>query len=161
MTNRLKISELLLKIPVPWMFILTYLLGLIPQFLVPLGADGQHVNLQAAKIAGAFLFLFGGLFAAWSLIIFNETKLTTKPGKSSKKLVMSGPYKVSRNPLYVSLTMVYLGGAGILGQLWPVLFLPLLLICLNKGIIPLEEKMLTADFGDEYKSYCSKVKRWV
>lgn len=160
-TNKINLSKILLKIPVPWVFILTYLAGQIPQFLLPIGGDGIHVSIQAVKIAGAFVFLFGALFAAWSLIIFREARTTTTPGESSKKLVISGPYRFSRNPMYVSLIMVYLGVAGLLAQLWPVLFLPLMLIYLNKAVIPLEEKILTDDFGDEYKTYCSKVKRWL
>lgn len=152
---------ILLKIPVPWVFILTYLAGLIPQFLLPIGGDRVNVSIQAVKIAGAFVFLFGALFAAWSLIIFREARTTTTPGESSKKLVMSGPYRFSRNPMYVSLIMVYMGEAGLLAQIWPVLFLPLMLIYLNKVVIPLEEKILTNDYGDEYLTYRSKVKRWL
>jgi protein-S-isoprenylcysteine O-methyltransferase Ste14 len=159
-TNNSGLGKILLKIPVPWVFILTYLLGLIPQFLIPFKflADG---NTQPVKIAGAFLFVIGALFTAWSLIIFREARTTTTPGESSKKLVMSGPYKYSRNPMYVSLTMCYLGEAGLLAQLWPVLFLPLMLLYLNKVVIPLEEEILSEDFKAEYKAYCSKVKRWL
>ena len=159
-TNNFSLGNILLKIPVPWVFILTYLIGLIPHFLLPFKFITQG-NTQAVKIVGAFLFVIGALFAAWSLIIFHEAKTTTTPGESSKKLVMSGPYKFSRNPMYVSLTMAYLGEAGILVQLWPVLFLPLMLIYLNKVVIPLEENILSSDFGEEYKVYCSKVKRWL
>ncbi len=161
-TTKFKLSKLLLKIPVPWVFILTYLLALIPQFLLTISIEArQHVSIPAVKLAGAFLFVIGALFAAWSLIIFHEARTTTTPGESSKKLVMSGPYRFSRNPMYVSLIMVYLGEAGLLAQLWPVLFLPLMLVYINKVVIPLEEKILTNDFGDEYKAYCLKVKRWL
>ena len=159
-TNRFNPSKILLKIPVPWVFILTYLAGLIPHFLFPFNFL-KHISTQEVKLAGAFLFVIGALFAAWSLIIFREASTTTTPGESSKKLVMSGPYKFSRNPMYVSLTMAYLGEAGLLVQLWPVLFLPVMLIYLSKVVIPLEEKVLSSDFGDEYKAYCSKVKRWI
>jgi protein-S-isoprenylcysteine O-methyltransferase Ste14 len=57
--------------------------------------------------------------------------------------------------------MAYLGEAGLLAQLWPVLFLPLMLLYLNKVVIPLEEEILSKDFNEEYKAYCSKVKRWL
>jgi protein-S-isoprenylcysteine O-methyltransferase Ste14 len=158
--NKFNPVNLLLKIPVPWVFILTYLAGLIPHFLIPFNFLANR-NTQPVKIAGAFLFAFGALFAAWSLIIFREARTTTTPGESSNKLVMSGPYRFSRNPMYVSLTMAYLGEAGLLAQLWPVLFLPLMLLYLNKVVIPLEEEILSKDFNEEYKAYCSKVKRWL
>lgn len=160
MKTKLNPGNILLKIPVPWVFILTYLAGLIPQFLFPVKIM-SHEIIHSVKLVGAALFVLGALFAAWSLAIFHEARTTTTPGESSKKLVTSGPYKISRNPMYVSLTIAYLGEAGLLTQLWPVLFLPLMLLYLNKVVIPLEEEILSKDFKDIYKAYCSKVKRWI
>jgi protein-S-isoprenylcysteine O-methyltransferase Ste14 len=160
MRNKFNPVNILLKIPVPWVFILTYLIGLVPHFLLPFSFL-ENASTQPVRIAGGFLFAFGALFAAWSLIIFHEARTTTTPGESSKKLVTSGPYRFSRNPMYVSLTMAYLGEAGLLAQLWPVIVLPLMFLYLTKAVIPLEEEILSNDFKEEYKAYCSKVKRWL
>lgn len=66
-----------------------------------------------------------------------------------------------RNPMYVGLTLAYLGEAGMLTQIWPVLFLPLVLIYLNRVVIPLEEQKLTEVFGSAYDDYRRRVHRWI
>jgi len=152
--------RILLHIPVPWVFVLGYVVGLIPQFFFPVSIHSQ-LALTVIKIGGVSLFAVGALFAAWSLIIFHKAQTTTTPGESSKKLVMSGPYRISRNPMYLSLSLAYLGEAGILTQLWPVILLPLTLAYVNLIVIPLEEAVLKGDFKEEYEKYCTMVHRWI
>ncbi|NVO19579.1 MAG: isoprenylcysteine carboxylmethyltransferase family protein [Bacteroidetes bacterium] len=152
--------KILLKIPVPWVFILTYLLGLAFQFIFP-----THIlspdYLIYIKILGGILFLLGVTLASWSLIIFSKAQTTTTPGESSRKLVTYGPYRFSRNPMYVSLTLAYLGEAFFLIQLWPVIFLPLMLAYVTRVVIPLEEEILARDLKEEYNSYSARVSRWL
>lgn len=148
-----------LYIPVPWVFVLGYLAGLIPQHFLPVPVQ-SHENQTVLKIAGATLFVIGAIFASWSLIIFRKAHTTTTPGESSNKLVISGPYRYSRNPMYVSLTLAYLGEAGLLVQFWPLISLILVLAYVNWIVIPLEEEVLIVDYKEEYKSYCSRVRRW-
>ena len=151
--------SLLLKIPVPWVFILTYFFGLIPQMLLSATVHSPKVSMDI-KIAGAVLLVLGLMLAGWCLLIFRKVRNTTTPGESSKKLIIKGPYHLSRNPMYVSLTLMYLGEAGLLVQLWPVLVLPLMFLYLNKVVIPLEEQTLRTDFEEDYINYCGKVRRW-
>ena len=63
--------------------------------------------------------------------------------------------------MYISLTLAYLGEAGLLVQFWPVLFLPIVLIYINMVVIPLEEEILLNDFGESYSYYCRRVGRWM
>jgi protein-S-isoprenylcysteine O-methyltransferase Ste14 len=151
---------LLLRIPVPWVYVLTYLIALIPQFLLPLRIHSEEA-LTIIKISGVVLFSIGAFFASWSLIIFHKAHTTTTPGESSRKLVISGPYKISRNPMYVSLILAYLGEAGFLTQVWPVLFLPLTILYINTIVIPLEEAVLNTDFKEDYEIYITRVRRWL
>jgi protein-S-isoprenylcysteine O-methyltransferase Ste14 len=113
------------------------------------------------KTAGVIFFVVGLLFAGWSLLIFRKAHTTTTPGESSKKLVMTGPYLFSRNPMYVSLTLAYLGESGLLVQALPILTLLFVLAYVNWVVIPLEEEVLKGDFKDEYEKYCSHVRRWI
>jgi protein-S-isoprenylcysteine O-methyltransferase Ste14 len=94
------------------------------------------------------------------LIIFHKANTTTTPGEISKKLVVSGPYRLTRNPMYVCLTLAYLGEAGFLNQIWPLLVLPLTLAYINWIVIPLEEDLLKNEFKEEYENYCTRVNRW-
>jgi protein-S-isoprenylcysteine O-methyltransferase Ste14 len=105
---------------------------------------------------------FAGVVLAFSgLGLFRLEKTTTIPFETATTLVMRGPYRFTRNPMYVGLLLAYVGVAGVNAQLWPILVLPLLVSYLQRTVIPLEEGRLTATFGDKYLSYCASVRRWL
>ncbi|MFZ1943087.1 MAG: isoprenylcysteine carboxylmethyltransferase family protein [Acidobacteriaceae bacterium] len=83
------------------------------------------------------------------------------PGERSERLVTRGPYRLTRNPMYVGLTLAYFGEAGLLRQIWPLAVLPLVLAYLQWTVIPLEEAKLRETFGEEYEAYRGRVRRWV
>ena len=114
-----------------------------------------------STIAGAVLFSFGAVIAGGGQAIFRKARTTTVPGQPSAKLVTWGPYRFTRNPMYVGLTFVYLGEAGLLKQIWPVVFLPLTIAYLNWTVIPVEEARLKEVFRNEYEKYRSRVRRWI
>jgi protein-S-isoprenylcysteine O-methyltransferase Ste14 len=112
-------------------------------------------------IAGIVLLASGTVLAGWCLRIFWRARTTTVPGKPSATLVTWGPYRLSRNPMYVALTLAYVGETGILRQGWPLVFLPLTIAYVNGIVIPLEERKLGEVFGERYKEYKARVRRWV
>lgn len=127
----------LMLIPVPWVFVLTYLAGVAMEHVLPL-----HVPLAPRPgilVAGGVVFVIGAAIAGWGLLTFRKARTTTVPGKASSQLVAWGPYRLSRNPMYVGLTVAYLGEAGILQQVWPVVLLPLTVAYVNWVVIPVEE----------------------
>src|SRR5215203_6615079 len=134
----------LMRIPVPWMFVLAYLLGVALDQVIPLG--GPRPGALLLGVAGAVLFIAGAALARWAWTIFHGAGTTRIPGRRSTTLVTWGPYRASRNPMYVGLTLAYVGEAGLLRQVWPVLVLPLLLAFLNWVIIPVEEARLREVF---------------
>lgn len=153
------ISAWLMRIPVPWMFVLAYLLGVVFHVLAPLPS---HFNLPIDPVvAGALLFLVGAVVAGWAWFIFRRAGTTRVPGELSTRLVTWGPYRMSRNPMYVGLAVAYLGEAGLLRQTWPVLLLPLVIVYLNWIVIPLEEQRLGDVFDVEYHRYRARVRRWL
>ena len=129
--------RLLLHVPVPWVFVLTYLLGVALERAWP---TRPEVDLapRLILIGGGFVFAAGAVLAAWAGAPSDE-----RPRRPSSTLVLAardrGPYRFSRNPMYVGLAIAYLGEAGILRQVWPVFVLPLLVGYLNWVVIPLEE----------------------
>jgi protein-S-isoprenylcysteine O-methyltransferase Ste14 len=152
-------ARFLLHLPVPWVFVLTYLLGVA---LERIGATKLSPQTgKVSTIAGGALFLLGAIIAGWGLILFLRNRTTTVPGKSSAKLVTWGPYRFTRNPMYVGLTLAYLGEAGLLRQLWPVVLLPLTIAYVNWTVIPVEEAKLTEVFQEQYEQYRSQVRRWI
>lgn len=153
-------NKLLLRIPVPWVFVLIYLIGVLLHSLFPLTSFSKE-TVFAMRIFGIILLALGVIIASWSLFIFRKARTTTTPGKVSAELIARGPYRITRNPMYISLILAYIGEAGILHQIWPVILIPFLFAYLHWVVIPLEEKILTRDFKKMYKNYCNRVHRWL
>ncbi|HJX90907.1 MAG TPA: isoprenylcysteine carboxylmethyltransferase family protein [Pyrinomonadaceae bacterium] len=149
----------LMRIPVPWVFILAYLIGVGVEILVPFHTHSSQVAL--IKVLGGLLFLTGAAVAAWGLLVFRKARTTTVPGKSSAAVVTSGPYRFSRNPMYCGLIIAYVGEAGLLVQVWPLIILPFVVAYLNWIVIPVEESRLQADFGTQYEQYRARIRRWI
>jgi protein-S-isoprenylcysteine O-methyltransferase Ste14 len=150
---------LLMRIPVPWVFVLSYLVGVGLGYLWPLELHPEA--LRSISIAGGVLFAIGAGIAGWAWVMFRRAGTTTVPGQPSISLITRGPYRASRNPMYVGLALAYLGEAGMLGQVWPVLALPLTLTYLNWMVIPIEEARLREVFPGTYDVYCASVRRWI
>jgi protein-S-isoprenylcysteine O-methyltransferase Ste14 len=150
----------LLRVPVPWVFVLAYLVGAALEHSVKL-IPGVAMPRAASQVAGIVLFAAGVVIAGWGLTIFHRVGTTTVPGQSSHRLVTWGPYRFTRNPMYVGLTLAYLGEAALQQQLWPVLLLVLVLAYVQWTVIPLEESRLREVFAEDYIAYCGRVRRWL
>jgi protein-S-isoprenylcysteine O-methyltransferase Ste14 len=97
----------------------------------------------------------------WSFARFIRAKTGIVPITPATTLVADGPYRFTRNPMYLALTVVYLGAALLYDSLWPLLLLPLAIACIQLYVIPREERYLASKFGDEYLAYQRRVRRWV
>jgi protein-S-isoprenylcysteine O-methyltransferase Ste14 len=76
-------------------------------------------------------------------------------------IVVEGPYRFTRNPLYVASALIYAGIAVRLNGLWAALLLPLVLGVVDRGVIEREERYLERKFGEEYLRYKAQVRRWI
>ena len=83
------------------------------------------------------------------------------PHSPAKQLVIRGPYRFTRNPMYVGMTIAYLGGVATANSVWPLVALPLVLAGIYAFVIRREERYLEAEFGDAYRDYCRRVRRWL
>ena len=152
--------RLLMRVPVPWVFVLTYLIGTGLEYVWPMRLGGE-VSEHVTLVAGAVLFTVGAVVAGWGLVTFRRARTTTVPGKSSSRLVTWGPYRFSRNPMYVGLATAYLGEAFLIRQIWPAVLLPLVLAYVNWVVIPVEQARLTEVFDAQYAAYKRRVRRWL
>ena len=98
---------------------------------------------------------------AWALAAIWGHHTTVNPYKAASSLVTRGPFAHSRNPIYVSDWFVYLGVPLLLGTAWPLLLAPLVWLTMRYGVIAHEEAHLLAKFGDEYRDYLARVRRWL
>jgi protein-S-isoprenylcysteine O-methyltransferase Ste14 len=152
-------ARFLMRVPVPWVYVLTYLLGAALEVVRPTPRSPKIALVST--IIGGVIFVVGAVIAGWGLVLFHRAGTTTVPGQASVRLVTWGPYRFTRNPMYVGLLVAYLGEAALLKQMWPVLVLPLLLAYLNWTVIPVEEARLNEVFQDEYAKYRLRVRRWI
>lgn len=148
----------LLRIPVPWVFVLSYLIGAALNSLFQLRG---LVEYRVLTPAGTAVFALGAALAAWGWLTFYRVGTTRVPGEASTSLVTWGPYRFTRNPMYVGLTVAYIGEALILHQLMPLILLPFTIAYVNLVVIPVEEERLREVFGAGYEQYAHRVRRWL
>jgi len=75
--------------------------------------------------------------------------------------VVQGPYRFTRNPMYVGLAALYAGVTLLVNSLWPLLLLPVVLVVIRWRVIAREEAYLERKFGDVYRTYTTRVRRWL
>ena len=146
----------LLTVPVPWVYVLAYLAGLGVGLLVPL-----RVPWSAALLAGLLPLAVGVGLAFSALGIFKSSRTTTVPFGTPSQLIVYGPYRFTRNPMYLGLALAYTGVAITNRQVWPLVLLPLVLRYVHRVVIPVEERRLQETFGAAYDNYRARVRRWI
>jgi protein-S-isoprenylcysteine O-methyltransferase Ste14 len=83
------------------------------------------------------------------------------PSRPTTAIVTDGPYRFTRNPLYLSMTMIYGGISALANALPPIVLLPIILLLMRRGVIEREERYLERKFGDEYLEYKVRAPRWI
>ena len=135
----------------------TLLFGLLLQLVWPLSIFEPH----PPKWIGGSVALLSAVLAKWGDHTMRRAGTNIKPTEPTITIVQDGPFRFSRNPLYISLTLFYVGVALIFNAVIPILVLPLLLVVVHLGIIRREERYLEAKFGDQYRQYRARVRRWI
>jgi protein-S-isoprenylcysteine O-methyltransferase Ste14 len=119
-------------------------------------------NLRTIGVPlGWISILLGLAMMLTGLIIFARARTGIMPNHSAERLLTNGPYRLSRNPMYVGLTIAYAGGVLLTNIAWCLFILIVVLILFDKVIIPREEKYLAVEFGEPYLQYCKQVRRWL
>jgi protein-S-isoprenylcysteine O-methyltransferase Ste14 len=146
-----------IRVP-PLYFIGGFLLGLIAHAYkpIPLAPSAPIVTR-----AGWIVFGIGLVVAHTGLLTFILAGTPWLPFSPATKLVTHGFYRFTRNPMYLGLTIAYVGLAAVLDTAWPLILLPLVLWGLIATVIKKEEEYLEQRFGDEYRAYKKRVRRWV
>ncbi len=147
-------------VPPPFLFVGTFVAGaqlhrVVPQDSLPAVVAPVTWLVGVVVIACAVMLLV----TAPGLFLVDRT--TIIPHGTSRALVTRGPFRLTRNPMYVALAAAYVGIALVLNLAWPLVFLAAPLWIMHTKIIPREEWALTQVFGDEYLKYQLRVRRWL
>jgi len=110
---------------------------------------------------GAGLIACGLGVMTWGIVTFSRARTAIYPNQAAREFVIWGPYRFTRNPMYLGLTLAYVGAACLLNSAWPFVLLPVVLLSLYGLVIRREERYLSAEFGDQYDTYRRRVRRWI
>jgi protein-S-isoprenylcysteine O-methyltransferase Ste14 len=146
-----------ISVPPPAFFLLGLAAGWL---LTPLLPAHPFPPLAVALVAEV-LGLAGAVLIVWAIVAFRRARTSVDPRKPSTTVVTNGPYRFTRNPIYVSLALLTAALALRMNLLGPLLLLPVVLVAVDRLVIAREERYLERKFGEEYRTYKARVRRWI
>jgi len=132
---------------------------------VGLGLDAALPSASLPRLLrtslGWVLVVAGVVLLASFLAAFRRARTPVDPREATTTVVTSGPYRLSRNPAYLGMTLIYAGIAVLSQALWAFLALIVTLVVVDRGVIAREERYLERKFGAEYLRYKARTRRWL
>lgn len=113
------------------------------------------------RYAGIILIILGFSLGLGCGLFFRKLGTNPKPGAKANLIVTKGPFKYTRNPMYLSLMMIVTGVAIFLGTISPLFLIPILFFILHTQFVLREEKLMEEWFGQSYLEYKNKTPRWL
>lgn len=138
-------------------------------YAIPLGAalllDRWHpmrsLPSRLAAPVGILLVLFALTVGLATVRRFRAAGTSLQPWEPTTSLITDGPFRLSRNPVYLGYTLLYLGVGFWVNSVWPLLLLPLVVWLMHRLVISREETYLDSRFGETYQAYKQRVRRWL
>jgi protein-S-isoprenylcysteine O-methyltransferase Ste14 len=131
--------------------------GFLLNWLLPIPSYAS----ESSRIIGGILGFTGTSLGVWGAYTLHRAGTAVRPDQPVTALVTRGPFRYSRNPLYVALTTIYVGIMITCGEWWPLATLVPALALVHWRIVRREEQFLEGRFGDEYRAYKARVRRWI
>lgn len=145
------------KLPPPLIYGSAFAIGFALDWLLPWSAFTGPLRWWLAGAAG--LPAVG--IALWALLTFRRADTAIEPWEPARHLVTHGPYAYTRNPMYVSLTLLTAAIAVAVDFPWALLLVPVAVLVTDQHVIAREEIHLRHMFGSAYRDYCTRTRRWV
>ena len=147
------------RFPPPLIYVLWVLAGVGMHYVV--ARASLPLNRTALAVCGLAIVAIGVGIVASARIHFSRTGQSPIPWKPSPELILQGPYRFTRNPMYVGVTVIQIGlGVGF-NNLWIAVFALLALVTVHFVAVLPEEQYLFEKFGDSYKTYLTRVRRYL
>lgn len=145
------------RIPPPLIYVAGFLIGLLLEKGFPVAVLPRTPTRIGASVCIALWVILG----AWSIGLFRRLRTSLLPIRPTTTLVVSGPYRFTRNPMYLALAFLYVGLALWFLMFWALVLLPAVIAVVQYFVIAREEKYLEEKFGEEYHQYRVRVRRWI
>ena len=143
--------------PAPIIYGMAIAVGLAAEFALPTALLSRLVGLWLGAVTIAISIPI--VVSAFRSLARAHTAFDAR--KPTTGIVTDGAFRYSRNPTYLSLTLLHVGVALVLSSLWVLLMVVPAVAAIHWGVVLREERYLEAKFGEEYRSYATKVRRWV
>lgn len=149
-----------LRFPPPGIFAGLFLIGLLLETVLRIPIVGD-LRAPLLGVLGMALVAIGLFLMFWGVLTFRRHGTSVLPFRPVSALVRTGPYRFTRNPMYLGMTTVHIGAALAMNAGWPLLLLPLAIYLMVKLVIRVEEEYLGQVYGAEYESFKQRVRRWL
>ncbi len=143
--------------PPPYLFLGLVVIGTALDAVWPMPLMPASMQIMG----GGVLIVMAVSLLGSALVRFRRAETHVETWKPSSALVTNGPYRVTRNPIYIAFGLAFLGLACALDNIWLAGLTVVLMIVLDVGVVRREERYLAAKFGDAYTTYCQHVRRWL
>ncbi len=143
--------------PAPLIFVAALLVGVLLGLAVPV----NFLPRVAALPVGAACFLLPFALGFTALGAMRRARTSVNPSRPTTALLTAGPYRLTRNPMYLAMVIQYVGLALLFNALWAIVLLPLALVIIHFTVIKREERYLEQKFGEDYRAYKARVRRWL
>jgi protein-S-isoprenylcysteine O-methyltransferase Ste14 len=148
-----------IRFPPPLIYLGLLLIGLAAERAIDLRSFGVARPLLLA--AGLLLILAGAAAIVAAAGLFRRAGITPEPWTSTTSIVTTGIYRRTRNPMYLGMALIYAGLAFALDAPLALILLPVALVMIQTQVIAREERYLEAKFGEPYRDYSRRVRRWL
>jgi len=135
--------------------------GLVLEALAPVALPAPPAATAAMFWVGVLLVAGGVCLTTYCLGEFLRLETGIMPDRPARRVVSSGPYAWSRNPMFVGFALIYTGASLIIPSIWPLLLLPATVAYTSSAVIRHEEAYMRERFGEEFDSYTARVNRWI
>jgi protein-S-isoprenylcysteine O-methyltransferase Ste14 len=149
-------AQVIVRPPLAWA--VAIILGLAVNWLLPL--PFLPAGIPAGWL-GALVFVLALALAVWAIITISRAGSNVPTNQPTTVIVESGPYRFTRNPIYLGMFLGLVGLAIAFDNLWLLLMLVPFALVIRYGVVAREEAYLDRKFGDVYRGYRSRVRRWL
>jgi protein-S-isoprenylcysteine O-methyltransferase Ste14 len=156
MDNRADTAQVIIRPPLAWglAVIVAFALNwLVPWPFLPTRVPGGWL--------GATVFGLALALAAWAIVTITRAGSNVPPNLPTTTIVRSGPYRFTRNPIYLGMFLSLIGLAIAFDNVWMLMMLVPFALVVRYGVVAREEVYLERKFGDVYRGYRSRVRRWL